>query len=359
MSVKHVITDKVQSSLEPVEREQEFQRRLGSGWREDYTRYRSLWNDLPARREVRDYPLLLDLEMSSACNLHCPMCPTATPEHQANIEKRFLDFELFKKAVDEAAGKIFSLRLSLVGEPTLHPRLCEAVAYARGKGIPEISFLTNGSRLSLDYFRELAEAGLDWITVSVDGVDAHYEAIRRPLKFAETLRKLQDIKDYKDRTGRLKPVVKVQGVWPAIKPDPEGYYNTIAPWVDLVMYNALCDYLQKDDDAALVYEEDFHCPQMYQRLVISSNGMAKMCSYDEERSVLLGDLSRQTLHHIWHGERMKEIRALQGRNNGFLELHACRRCPVPRRMETIEHVTINGRLIAIEGYVNRKQVVGE
>jgi radical SAM protein with 4Fe4S-binding SPASM domain len=346
--------------LEPPERARAFSENLGRGWEEDYRTYRRLWDELPKARVVRDYPLLVDLELASRCNLTCPMCPTVTQEF---IEKRVkpfkkgqLDYDLAIKVIDEIAGRVFALRLSWVGEATLHKRLVDILRHAKAKGIQEVSFLTNGWNLNLDYFKRLADAGADWITVSIDGMGATYDRIRKPLKFDDTLRKIRDIKRYKDEHGLRKPVMKIQGVWPAVKENPELFYNTFAPHVDFIAYNPLIDYLHKDTE--IVYEDNFICPQHYQRLVISSNGKAAMCSNDDNVAVVVGDANTQTIHQIWHGDALNEIRGIHA-DGSFKTIESCRRCYYPRKTIANETAAVNDRIIHIENYINRNQTVGE
>lgn len=40
-------------------------------------------------------------------------------------------------------------------------------------------------------------AGIDWITISVDGLKEEYEQIRKPLKFEDTFNKIIEIKNLK------------------------------------------------------------------------------------------------------------------------------------------------------------------
>ncbi len=347
--------------LEPPERTVAFSAKLAQGWEAQYQEYRRQWIELPKSLEVRDYPLLVDLELASRCNLTCPMCPTVTEEF---IEKRvkpfkkgLLDTNLALRIIDEIAGKVHALRLSWVGEPTLHGKLIDIARYAKGKGIKEVSFLTNGTKLHLAYFKKLAEAGVDWITVSIDGMGEAYNRIRKPLKFDETLQKIRDIKKYKDEHGLTKPVIKIQGVWPAVRDNPELFYNTFAPITDLIAYNPLIDYLHKDKD--IVYEEGFICPQHYQRLVISANGKAAMCSNDDNVDMVVGDANLQTIHEIWHGEKLNEIRRIHRQKDGFKTIPSCARCYYPRKTVANESAKVNRRVIYIQNYINRKQVVGE
>jgi len=352
--------NKGQYEFEPEERIRRFNDLMSHGWEEGYREYRRLWDELPAKAIVRDYPLLVDLELLSRCNLKCPMCPTVTDEyHQKRInpfKMGVMDVGLAKKIIDQVAGKIYSLRLSWIGEPTLHPKFIEIIRYAKNRGIPEICFLTNGTKLKLDFFKEMVEAGADWITVSIDGMGETYNKIRHPLKFDDTLKKIIDIKKYKDENGLIKPVIKIQGIWPAIKEDPEGYYNTFSPYVDLIAFNPLIDYLHKDSD--IVYENSFYCPQHYQRIVIGANGKVSMCSSDDFIDEPVGDANVQTVHEIWHGEIFNKMRAQHKKVDGFKEISPCSRCFYPRKMELGEEITVNERRVEVMQYVNRSQIVG-
>jgi hypothetical protein len=87
---EYIPVNKGHFDLEPPERAAAFSEKLGRGWEPDCREYRRIWEELPVRKEVRDYPLLVDLELSSRCNLKCPMCPTITDEF---IDKRVKPFK--------------------------------------------------------------------------------------------------------------------------------------------------------------------------------------------------------------------------------------------------------------------------
>lgn len=354
---KYIPINKGHFELDTIERTEEFSNKLSTGWEKEYKEYRSKWVELPKSRKISEYPLLVDLELASACNLKCPMCYTITDEFKSKVTKGFMDFDLFKKLVDEIAGKVFSLRLSLRGEATLHPKFIECIKYAKDKGIKEVSTLTHGGNLNLDFFTRAVEAGIDWFSISIDGVDEEYNKIRKPLKFEETLKRLQDIKKYKDENNLVKPVIKIQGIWPAIRPNPTKYYETLAPLVDLVAYNPLIDYLRKDSE--IVYEENFACPQLYQRVVVGSDGKVMMCSNDEDGEEIVGDAYNETIHEIWHGEKLNKIRDIHNQPDGFKSMKVCRLCYYPRKMVPDEPARVGDRDIIVENYINRKQTTGE
>ena len=355
MSARYVPINKGNYSMDTPDREAGFHTKLSQGWEGEYKDYRRKWSELPAGQLVQDYPLLVDLELASVCNLRCPMCYTISPHFKQNVNARVMDFALFTRVIDEIGGKVPALRLSLRGEATVHPKFVECIRYAKDHGIKEISTLTHGGRLTPAFFARVQEAGIDWITISVDGVDETYERIRKPLKFNDLLENIQAIKRYKDERGLVKPVIKIQGIWPAIQEDPQRYYDTFAPYVDLVAFNPLIDYLGKDAD--IEYVSDFSCPQQYQRLVIGADGLVMKCSNDEENREVIGNANDQSVHEIWHGEAMQRVRDMHKEQRGFLNSPVCRRCYLPRKT-TDEIASIDSRSFVVHNYTKRAQVVG-
>ena len=56
-----------------------------------------------------------------------------------------------------------------------------------------------------------------------------------------------------------------------------------------------CKIVDQEIPADIVYEDDFSCPQLYQRIVIGSDGKVMMCSNDEDGKALIGDANEQTI----------------------------------------------------------------
>jgi radical SAM protein with 4Fe4S-binding SPASM domain len=346
-----------------------------SSWRENlrfhYTRgqghlcrylfNRLVWHFYPRFHMVTDFPEHVDLELSAACNMQCPMCFTNTEEFKKHVKKPLMDRDLWQKIVREcAAGKVFSLRLSLRGEPTLHPDFVEAVRYAKSLGIKEVSTLSNALLLTPKMFEELVDAGLDWLTISADGVGETYERIRRPARFDDLLQKLRAFKKIKQSRRSLKPVIKVQTVWPAIQDAPQVYFETFRPLVDQISCNQLVDYLWKDQEKGLiVYKLNFDCYKLYQRLTIGTDGGVMLCHYDELCHHKIGDLNVETIHEVWHGEAMTRARNLHRQHVAINHFESCRRCPLPRKMEVISSVRLDGRDILIDSLLGRVQELGK
>lgn len=357
MSERCVPINKGNYSMDTPEREAIFEQCRGDGWEAQYQDYREKWSELPRTQTVSEYPLLVDIELSSVCNLACPMCYTITDEFKGQVNVTRMDWDLYKKIIDEIGGKVPAIRLSLRGEATLHTKFHEAIKYAKDHGIKEVSTLTHGGKLTLPFFQKMVEAGIDWITISVDGTGETYERVRKPLKFDELLGKVKAINQYKEEHKLKRPVIKVQGIWPAIaESGTDVYYNTFAPYTDLVAFNPLIDYLSKDTQ--IEYLEEFTCPQQYQRLVIGADGLVMKCSNDEENREVIGDIKQETVHQVWHGEKMQAERNMHLQPRGFMQSAVCRKCYLPRKTQD-EDAQVDTRTFIVRNYVHRIQLIGK
>ncbi len=119
------------------------------------------------------------LEITSACNLECPMCfAVSGPGGQ------HLTYDDCVRAIDrlvEVEGQAEILQLS-GGEPTIHPQFQQILSYACDQPIDIVMINTNGIRIARDAaFRELLAKFKDRIEIYLqfDGFsDAGYEVLR-------------------------------------------------------------------------------------------------------------------------------------------------------------------------------------
>lgn len=329
----------------------------GQGHLLRYLWNRVRWHVYPRLRLAGAYPDHVDLELSAACNMKCPMCYTTTDAFKEAVPHVNMDFGLFRRIVDElAAHGVYSIRLSWRGEPTLNRHFLDCVRYAKDRGVKEVDSLTNALRLTLAMFEELVDLRMDWLTISFDGTGETYEKIRKPAKYDEMVAKIREFAEIKRRKRSVKPVVRVQGVWPAIAEDPEQYFDTFEPIVDEVSVNTLLDYLHNDQE--IQYLPHFTCPVPFQRLVIGSDGRAFMCINDELGRVPIGDTRTQSVREIWNGVPMRRVREMHKRCQGTKALAPCRDCYQPRLTTKVPY-RVGNRTIYLEDLVGRSQAVGK
>lgn len=348
---------KGQSNLTSKSKNLKFELNRGKGHLFSYIWNRIQWHFWPRIHRVSKFPSHVDIEIASICDLNCPMCYTTTDEFKKIVDKGLMNFKLFKKLIDECAKhNLYSIRLSIRGEPFLHPDIIEMLEYAKEKGIKEVSTLTHGGRIDEEKFRKLVSLGLDWLTISFDGIGETYEKIRAPLKFQDMVDKIARFKEIKKEMKSVKPVIKIQTVWPAIKDNPDEFYNIFDPITDQVVSNPIIDYLNKDTD--ILYEENFTCPRLWERLCIGANGSVMLCPNDELESYVVGDVNNETIYDVWHGAKLEKAREIQIRHAGVKELPPCKHCYLPRTTQR-DIVKTEKKLLKIDNYVNREQEIGK
>ena len=269
---------------------------------EEYQQYRQAWESYPKECYVSQFPLHLDIELTTRCNLSCDMCPFHSENAPFKPEEEVdMDFKLYKKIIDEGSKKgLKSIKLNYRGEPLLYKQLPEAIRYAKKKGIIDVQLNTNATLLTSNLAKELVNSGLDLLIIT----DYNFNL---QLKNARYFNKLKN--------GRAKPKVRVQTEFPmrwvwfvdeAVKPI---YYD----------YHCIEEVFDKSD---------FKCSFPFLRLLILANGMIMKCScgtvYPEK---YLGFVQDWDIESYWHHKQMKFLRTCHEDRSSEL-VRICRVCPM-------------------------------
>jgi len=308
-----------QFSLDTSERERLWEQKKRHF--QEYCVNRWQWYNYPKWNYINEFPLHVDFEVSFRCNLKCPMC---FRPHIARKDWGDMDFELYKKGIDEcAANNLYSIRLNWRGESTLHPRLVEMVKYAKDKGIKEVSFITNGWLMKNDLAEGLVDAGLDYITFSIDGMFETYEHLRHPIKFAEITENVKDLYELRNKKGGY-PLMKVQAIWSYIKNCSEDFYNYFKGITDLISFDPEADYSMRN----VPQNPNFLCQYPWQRITITHSGEIPLCISDWDVCTFIGDLREQTIREVWLGKELNEFREKQ-LSGKRLTIPSCKMCHRP------------------------------
>src|SRR5690242_10087223 len=136
-------------------------------------------------------PRYVQFEPVGQCNLRCQMCPIQFrrdgPPHGPPA---FMPYAAFTRLIDELAD-VDELHLQGLGEPLMHPRFFDMVAYAAARGIR----VTTNSNVTLLTARRAARcvaSGLDTLYISLDAVTpATYERIRVRARWERVARNVE------------------------------------------------------------------------------------------------------------------------------------------------------------------------
>jgi len=110
-------------------------------------------------------PRQVQIEVTNRCNMDCPMCPREV----LDIELEHMDWDKFLTVADKLTERE-NITLTGWGEPFLHPRIFDMIAYCKERG-HRVMITSNGLFTKESIVDEILNSGLDEITFSVDGVE--------------------------------------------------------------------------------------------------------------------------------------------------------------------------------------------
>lgn len=272
---------------------------------EKFKDYRKKWVEWPKHFSVGAFPLFIDIEATSVCNLTCPFC--ATTFRKKHIPQGFIAFDLVKKIIDEGAARgLCGIKFNIRGEPLLHDQIGDFVAYAKKKGLIDVYFNTNAMLLNLKMAQRLIEAGLDRISISAEGYTKQvYERYRTGSHFETVLKNIEQLQVLKKKRGVDFPKVRIQTVMlPELAADFERYK---AFWSERADEVAFLDYKQmKRKKKGLQYP--WACSQLWQRMAVWWDGTILPCNHDDAGFLALGNVSNITIQEAWTSKALDQIR---------------------------------------------------
>ena len=277
---------------------------------------------------VRSMPIRLWVETASRCNLRCVMC--LNKDLRAS-EKGLMDFDLFKKIIDEAKRHVNDIYLHHRGEPLLNPALFDMISYAREVGL-KTRFHTNGTLLNEEKAAKLLEAGPDLVSFSVDGFDKpSYEQIRVGADFEETVSNIIRFAEMRKSRNLKKPYAVVETIRfcnPTIGENKRKTDELRRRFLDAGINEVIekDEYTWAEENAPETGTppEYSACTFPWYAMAICWDGTVTPCPQDYRAKMVMGNVGNNTLEEIWNGEAYRDLRRRFRTDLDSLAL--CRKC---------------------------------
>jgi len=109
----------------------------------------SIYKEQPKEEIIR-----LELELTAACNLQCPLCLRTTHSDVVSKSKKRRSYEDIVAQLDEYPNLEFVTIAGAISEPTSHPDLFNILKYLKNRDI-EISLYINGDARDNSYYIKL------------------------------------------------------------------------------------------------------------------------------------------------------------------------------------------------------------
>lgn len=163
-------------------------------------------------QRVVGMPYRMKIESTNICNTHCQLCPTGIGLEGRPRGK--MDFEKFKRLIDQLKGTLYVLDLSMWGDPLIVPDIHRMVRYAHDAGIwTYLSSNLHAFKPDKGQAEALVRSGLDMLTCSLHGASqATYEHYQPGKTFDTAVEKIRRLVATRDRLGSATPAIQLNFV---------------------------------------------------------------------------------------------------------------------------------------------------
>ncbi len=262
-----------------------------------------------------DFPNRITVEVTNDCNISCTFCN----RQKIIMDTGYMSRELFYKIIDEAAEH---LPVKLVpffrGEPLMHPHIADFVKYAKEKGMGPVQMASNALLLDEQMQDALLDAGVDFMSFSLDTTDEEvYRCSRIRGSLEKSSRNVETFgmkcRERKNK-GLKAPVLQVSTIdMDEYRKDQDAFIQKWKKYADIVRV-----YEQHDEKGRFVnpkvrektdiFETRMPCRKVFTDMIIYWDGRLALCNYDwnEERDI--GNISEMSIQEAWNSAVYEEIR---------------------------------------------------
>lgn len=328
-------------------------------FRKKYMSYRAQWNEQPSKciknkflgeelKNKKIYPLCVDIEIASICDLACPFCYRefiVTPD-------KIIDDKLCYNLIDQAAELgVPSMKFNWRGEPLLNPKIYDYIKYAKQKGILETIINTNATNLTEENSKKLIKSGLDLIIYSFDGGSkTTYEKMRpgrfKHNSFDKVYGNIKNFKFIRDKFKAKLPFTKIQMILTKDTfEEVNDFFELFSNYVDDVSVNQYSERGGAISDLSDLDKEKYNqllkkynlpnntpymkningelsiskgrepCKQPYQRLLVTYEGKVAMCCYDWGANYTVGFTDKKAFSNGYDYDQILEN--VKNKKKGF------------------------------------------
>ncbi len=275
---------------------------------------------------TKKYPNIKNFEITSFCNLDCPICV------QKKWERQHLSIELLYTILEKNKD-IFNnqaIWLHYRGEPLLHPQLIEIIKVFDFYNI-RTRFSTNGILLNEELINRLLETSLEGLVISVISND---EDIYRKLRGKNMLQQVKTnvinlIKSHGEKKSKMK--IQVMGLnYGQEQLELQqfvNYYLQLGVEVAIHKFSNRINQSRYTPENFSIknQEERLPCKWLYNDMIILSDGSITTCYFDLGSKLILGNLRNfdYSITEMWNSQIYNKIR---DEHNNLIFNGACKDC---------------------------------
>ena len=297
-----------------------------------------------------DKPFAVRISPCCLCNLRCEFCAQAIPGMQGKFSREgtggMMEYSLFQKIIDDIAGAFGKIKQILLvgrGEPLLHPRIADMVAYAAERQVADrLEIVTNGVLLTHELSDKLIEAGLKRLRISVNGLcgEDYVKHCGRQVNFEQFVEQIQYFYSHKKDTSLY---IKIINYMVSEQEQRKRFYEIFEPICDIInvenltdLHNGI-DYQKIAGDSVALEGTQFTpqyvhtkiCSQPFYILQVQEGGEVLPCCGPAlpPKELILGNVREMSLAEIWREKSLALQRRLLDGVDGIPFCEHCQDMP--------------------------------
>lgn len=298
-------------------------------------------------------PQSLNIELNSTCNQSCIFCPFhgeyAPSKPFLTAMKKSDAIALIDMAKMYGIGEK-EIGFYLAGEAFLYKDLAKVIKYAKKSGFIYTFITTNGAFATPDKMREVLDAGLDSLRISINAADREmYQEIHGRDDFDKVVENLKYMHDYiKENALKVATSIscvitkKTMGIQEDFKKLFGEYVDDIL-FIPVMLQRLNCDEqfiheYQVIDDSQTEVKSDFVCPILFDTMYINANLEVVPCCEAYDTNFVFYDLKQDfDLKNAWNSKGYQDYRKLY-LERGDLTGTICEKCTL--RLKGVERFSL-------------------
>ena len=281
---------------------------------------------------------MIRIETASACNLRCQHCTTGVA--YGSTDRRVMRMETFDRVIDQI-NRVPTIKravLYLGGEPLLnknHALMCKRIK--QETNIRRTKFVTNGMLIDEEWCDKLADADVDSISISIDGLSPAEHNVLRTRSDFETIRKnvwlLKNRFEQKGCQTKIQlgntQIKRTNDPKRAIVPD---FLAKEFPGFDIGSgYAMVWPGMEAEDtglDGLTVEHKSARnfCDHPFFDLAIRANGDIILCCYDISGKHVMGNVMKDEILDVYQSEAYVDLRRAMTKGDKAGVPEICRKC---------------------------------
>lgn len=270
-----------------------------------------------------DIPEIYQIELSSACNLHCKRC--IREDKRVKRSEGFFNVDLLSKMISRGDfEESYFVELQMYGEPLLNPKLGEFIDLLHSINM-KVGLSTNGT-LMYKCFATLLK--LDYLTISLDSAWVKtYEDLRGKGNFDLVVGSTNELLNLIKVNNLSKPKIDIQAI--NFVNGKDELPELIEMWKgENVVCRSIYDCFALYQDRKPIRQpiDSGLCLNPWMSVSVQWDGDVVPCNFGAGKGIVYGNLNDKSLEDIWRDSVVRKLLQYDMRMNLAINREPCKYC---------------------------------